>query len=60
MKKPSDYKLRKKIKELEREVKRLAPYRTVVMNLFDILCACKDNSYYTPLSLITYMKQCFK
>lgn len=60
MKKESEYKLRKKIKELEVANETLRDnrdlYKFVTMNIFDSLVACKDHEYIRPLALLGMMK----
>lgn len=56
----SNYKLRKKIKELEEEVRVLRDYKRVMRNIFDKLVACKDGDYYSPIVIIGWMRDLLK
>jgi len=53
----SNYKLRKKIKELESEVCRLRDYRLVVLEIFDMLCGLKENEYFRPSQIIKTIRR---
>ena len=52
----SEYSLRKKIEELERDLREATrkknKYEEVMFNIFDMLTNLKDGEYYRPLALL--------
>lgn len=60
MKAESTYKLRKRVKELELDKRRLEAerykYKKVVLTIFDKLIALEKNHYYNPRQILAWFR----
>lgn len=60
MKKTSEYKLRKRIKELEeansRFRSRCFKSEDIILKIFDNMCSCEGGQYYSPGKVLSWLR----